>query len=710
MIGSRGSVPVLLLILISSAVATYLVVRGSRGTHSSQQRTSQALAYAKQVLIGDALVDGSGYLRLPDIGSSRNPLAPQEGRAAGNFAGNALNTSVLGRLPWRTLATGVLRDAQGECLWYGVSGSFQRANQATPLNWDSLGHFDLMASNATAAGTLSTALTPHQRPVAVLIAPGPTLAGQNRGLSALDDVTQCGGNYDARNYLDPVNPDPRLNNVLNYFDGANNATGNFLIAPKSLLSAPATDPIDHVMLTNDQMLGITSEELFQHLQKTPEFKANVDGLLRDLSEHLNGLAPALLPARSAGNKGLDGVIASFIAAHPENAWNATKSLVRDNWRNNLLYTRPAQASVVNGAQVCAAVLLFAGARTQRSVAPIGAQLRASGEQIGTAVLFGDPTMYLEGGNTVFPAAGAYAGAAHFDATNASADVVRCITGLPAGAVQESFNGNLPNFIGTGSGLSSDTVNQTVTIQNNSGVAAACLWSPTIVPLAGKVWRSYHEFRFARTDAFATGQSSADRGYGMTLQWVSADPGSPPHFCGPNTAMGSLDATTAWGNHSIILETDVHRDAAAHDPNENHTAILLNGQLDHALAGNSLSDHCIGASSGCRHTPANLFEESPTRTHRERVEIHSGCNADCGDCDPTNHAAPNDYARISVWIDCLNCDQVGHDLNRSAQTPSIQRCFQLAPELTTAYYGFTGGFLSGTRQQSVTISNFFMRSE
>jgi hypothetical protein len=99
-----------------------------------------------------------------------------------------------------------------------------------------------------------------------------------------------------------------------------------------------------------------------------------------------------------------------------------------NWRDNLLYTRPGAASSVNGVAGCGAVLLFGGARTQRSVVPLGAQIRASAAQTGSAGLFGDPAMYLEGGNTRFPAAGAYAGAVNFDPAAASADLVRCIQG------------------------------------------------------------------------------------------------------------------------------------------------------------------------------------------------------------------------------------------------------------------------------------------
>jgi hypothetical protein len=54
-----------------------------------------------------------GYLPLPDLGTTRNNNAGcgLEGCDAANFAGNALNTTVIGRLPWRTLGIEPLRDA-----------------------------------------------------------------------------------------------------------------------------------------------------------------------------------------------------------------------------------------------------------------------------------------------------------------------------------------------------------------------------------------------------------------------------------------------------------------------------------------------------------------------------------------------------------------------------------------------------------------------
>jgi hypothetical protein len=419
----------LLILLVLGAAGSYLLVRSLHDLRSERgQITAQALAQAKEALLGFAAsyADShagqvNGYLPLPDLGSSRNStIVPAEGIAAANFAGNANGLSVLGRLPWRTLGLGPLRDGSGECLWYAVSGSFQDVRKSSPMNWDTPGQFEPHAYAETPGG-ISPDLPVHQRAVAVIFAPGAALDGQLRAALALDSVSACGGNYAARNYLDPFLALAGLNPIVNYLEGVNNATANFSLAhPKSLIAGPVLDARGQA-LVNDRLLGITPDELFRAIKLRRAFKTDIDTLLDDLELCLNALGPTdpgLLA--SAGNKGVDHILA---ACAPDTQAKAT---VRHHWRNNLLYTRPGAASSVNGVAGCNAVLLFGGERTQRSVAPLEAQTRASTAQTGSAGQFGDPAMYLEGGNTRFPAAGAYAGAAHFNPASASADLVRCI--------------------------------------------------------------------------------------------------------------------------------------------------------------------------------------------------------------------------------------------------------------------------------------------
>ena len=60
------------------------------------------------------------------------------------------------------------------------------------------------------------------RPIAIVFSPGAALAGQDRSKQGNDDVTECGGNYNAANYLDPSVANA-LGGVTNYLAGTNNA-------------------------------------------------------------------------------------------------------------------------------------------------------------------------------------------------------------------------------------------------------------------------------------------------------------------------------------------------------------------------------------------------------------------------------------------------------------------------------------------------------
>jgi hypothetical protein len=706
------------MLLVLGVLAAYFSIRTVTGMNTERDRlTAAALAQAKTALIGFAVTYAdshpgqvNGYLPLPDLGSSRNNnFTLNEGVAAANFLGNSAHLSVLGRLAWRTLELGPLRDGSGACLWYAVSGGHQDAQKTTPMNWDSLGQFDIFGSDGTPSGTVNAGGNEHQRAVAVVFAPGVALADQMRSNSAVDSVTECSGNYDARNYLDSVNPNPLINNIVNSLTGLHGATGNYpLAAPKQIMAGPVLDA-NHKPLINDRLLAIAPDELFNLIKMRADFKTDIDAMVGDLSACLNGLLPTD-PGflASTGNKGVDNILAACPATDP------ARINVLVNWRNNLLYAKPAAASTVNGTSGCTAVLLFGGARTQRSVAPLVAQVRITAAQTGSAAVFGDAAMYLEAGNTIFPASGAYSGSGFFNAGAASADLVRCIKGLAAGSTQQSFARDFSGFIVAGVGVSPVAATQSLAIATAAGSAGGCFWSPTAVPLAGKTLRAYYDFKFSLADSFAVIGTGLDRGNGFTLQLVSAEPGIAPDICGAEAAMGTLAADSNWGSNSIIVETDVNRDAAApndqHDPSENHTAILLNGNIDHLQAGASMSAACDGTAAACRHMPANKFEEAPPAQHHQRIEIHSGCDAACSVCNQFPLAAPHDYSRVAVWVDCMDCSDVVADLDRLTQVPTLQRCVTSNTALSSVYWGFTGGFRSGSRQQGVTLGKLILRSE
>lgn len=91
-----------------------------------EQKTYAALAEAKAVLIGRAIMDQNrpGSLPCPD--------ADHNG-SADLFAGNRCPNYV-GYFPWRTLGINPLLDGDGEHLWYTLSANYRDHDVVMPLN------------------------------------------------------------------------------------------------------------------------------------------------------------------------------------------------------------------------------------------------------------------------------------------------------------------------------------------------------------------------------------------------------------------------------------------------------------------------------------------------------------------------------------------------------------------------------------------------
>ncbi len=188
---ARGQALLVLIVMLS--VATMLLVYGSTTELArfiqGEQRTRIVLEQARQALIGRAVADATrpGSLPCPDTNGDGS---------ADLFAGSAC-PSYIGRLPWRTLGIGDLRDEHGERLWYALSPNYRDHPAAPPLNSDSKGTLTVFSnSNATAI---------TQQAVAVIFAAGLALPGQTR--DALVELCAANGKTVARtgcatHYLD----------------------------------------------------------------------------------------------------------------------------------------------------------------------------------------------------------------------------------------------------------------------------------------------------------------------------------------------------------------------------------------------------------------------------------------------------------------------------------------------------------------------------
>ena len=555
-----------------------------------QQLTAEALTQAQEALIGyvvrfreEQLKTGTsgivyGYLPLPDLGNTRNQnvSCAEEGCDAANFAGNALNITVIGRFPWRTLGTGPLRDAHGECLWYAVSGSHQRIQQTSPMNWDTLSQLDVVVANSTAA-MVSAVTSAHDRPIAVIFSPGPPLAGQDRKASTTDSVTECGGNYVVSNYLDPVVA-TSLAGVTNYLAGsANSAFGDTSAANKALSAnsvvnrrgdgtlwtgnCPPNDPSPCTIVANDTGVAVTSDLLFRTLRGSSSFRTDINAMLDRMVGCLRDeiiAAGGSLATPYAKIAGADANTCYGTGVDPLGYY--------PNYKEMIFVAAPGTvtATVDGGAQSCSGALLFAGQRdatTLRCAAatPTTIQKRSPGaEQL-------DACNYLEGQNlTSFTGSGTtFAGPSLFAQVSAShpahQDIVRCI---PASASMVAAPSALP----PGAELSQyNPATRTLTlgrvnIESDQGYAGSslfgCAWTPE-ARATGSGFRSYFKFNIL------------DAGDGFVFASVDGDRNSTS-ICGAGEQHLGYSGNNGGANSPILypkigLEFDTRRNYRSNPP-------------------------------------------------------------------------------------------------------------------------------------------------
>lgn len=155
---------ILALLLVAGIGSTLFltIISPQRQRLALDDKTQRALAQAKDALIAWSVAHSTapGHLPCPEdltlIGT------PNEGSAQSPCSNTAFHT---GRLPWRTLSLDNPRDAFGEPLWYVLSPGFRGIPP--------LGSIGVATGQIPLDGTVSNT-------AALIIAPGPALAGQAR--------------------------------------------------------------------------------------------------------------------------------------------------------------------------------------------------------------------------------------------------------------------------------------------------------------------------------------------------------------------------------------------------------------------------------------------------------------------------------------------------------------------------------------------------
>ena len=433
----RGAALLILLVILIVGIAAVLLnsLTSSSANTARQAMTAAALAQAKEALIGFALSYGDthsgqvhGYLPCPDTAGG-NP----EGSAEPSCGSQ--DVSIIGRLPWATLDLSTLRDGDGECLWYAVSGTYKDNPKTGLMNWDTNGQLQAYASD----GSL---LTPaDNQVVAVIFAPGAPQSGQDRtGTTA----PVCGGNYTAANYLDSNN------DMVHNINNAAIATGQFI------QGASGSN-------VNDQLIFITRQDIWNAIQKRTDFQNTLKQLTQQVAlclanygnnnggssywpnKSLPWPAPVAFPAGSdySINSNYNDSVNLFAGRVPYDVGTSTATMSNaygtlmaactgispstwtnlapwwNNWKDHLFYalgeeykpvstyhnTTPCgQCLSINGAGNYAAVVMFANSRLGSLATP---QVRIS-NTISTSPIStkrGDINNYLEDNNASnFPGA------------------------------------------------------------------------------------------------------------------------------------------------------------------------------------------------------------------------------------------------------------------------------------------------------------------
>lgn len=385
---------------------------GGRAAAARQARSTEALALAREALIGYAISYAETHSASdPETGLDSGqdygylPCPDRENSASASLgACGARALAAFGRFPWRTLALPELRDGANECLWYGVAGSIKNNPKALQLNWDSPGHFELIAANGSALPVAAA----DGLAAAVVIAPGVALAHQTRSAGH----GPCRGGVLAAaalaDFIDlpPGHPGGR-------------------IRLRQGLSGSASH--------NDLLAWIGVDDLFDALRRRSDFASHIDAI--------GERAAAALSARLGDPDFIDAHTAPASAILRTGALPAAAALgidtlprAHDNWRSQFVLALCSAGDAciqvrhpeAGGAvvQACRGALLFGGERIRHGA---GAQAR-----IGSSA-HEQPHQYFEGDNGMHLELGIarFAGAANFrvaDAAHpASADVVRCLS-------------------------------------------------------------------------------------------------------------------------------------------------------------------------------------------------------------------------------------------------------------------------------------------
>lgn len=534
----------------------------SGGSGSMDQAREALLAYATTYRDNPSnTTEVFGYLPCPDTSGSG-----QEASSCG-----AADEASVGLFPYKTLGLPDIRDSQGECLWYAVSGRFKNYYKTTGLvNWDGQGQFSITDSAGT---SLAAPGDSKGGAAAVIFSPGPVLAGQTRSAGANG----------------PCAVDPSL--VAAYLDGNYNFATSATIP---LTQGPVTDANGNTT-NNDKLIWISPKDIFDRVVRRKDFSnaltATPPGQINTLSNEVKvvlekriqddltaGTTSVSQPANTGSFTQPSGKqVGTLPSTMTLNNLNYTKYY--NNWfdQYRLATCSPLGTTCLTVAgTACRGALMFGGrnaggaprssTQQQYSTANLGNYFEAgSGLEIlnSTTMSFSGATSYIDSGT---------------DASRA-ADVGICLfPGAFISLAQDSASfASGVTYSGTTPIAAVNTATQTVTLGDTGGGAGAgCVWYPTAIALSSSM-RLYFRFQFVT------------KGDGFTVALADGATNLPPNSIARTQIMCGSTGSTRLGyagspsggapgieKPKIGIEFDSLYSATRNDPPGDHMAFLFWG--------------------------------------------------------------------------------------------------------------------------------------
>lgn len=723
MAAKRGMQGYALLIMLAILLAgsLYFIADNlnSRGPQSQQlDATGRALQAARDALANYAATYSDnhtgevlGYLPCPDTdgdGDANTPCGSQD-------------VTAIGLLPFKTLGLPDLRDGEGQCLWYAVSGHFKN-NPKTGgvLNWDTQGQIAIVNTQGT------TLLSPEDGEggaAAVVFAVGPPLAGQSRvDSSAANNVCRTDPATTAHTHYIDSDPTPGAAVVAK----TANAPSTFTHANDALSS-----------INNDRLSWLTPRQLFSRIKaRRSSTGSALADRLRSLSESIanqltatNTLPAPANPASPVGSSITYGDIPSSVTFSAPPYFEYYR-----NWASQYRYVVCNSNTKCLNANTCTGMLLFAGERTAggpRTAAQLASlasyfedttlpTVTSNYTSLATGdVSFGSAYSAMgvsSGGGTILSSQFAISGPAQI----ASGDDAICLNPLTTPAPPVSVTGfsNIQTVAANSSAVSLSSSNTVLTTGATSQTAPPppvspyiCSWHGSAVNITTGL-RVYFRFNIQA------------RGNGFTLALADSTTNTTPTMCGAEGAAlgysGNNGITPPINSPKLALELDTQGNSARNDPNDHHTAFVF-------WAGSSRNDNLDNTHGQCAtdvtpNTPCNP-STSPGRRTNDALDNHnSGQTRPTGDVYvrldivPNNSTSPRTYALTAYLTDSTSSkslcdlDVLTYDVSTVSTCNLTATTSSLQTTMSSAFIGFTFGNIgSASDAQSIVIDNFAFKN-